>query len=96
MNDNSSFPGGDFSLFIQKIGMQGFYALGMIEIPGQPLPEPNLTVCQAVIEDLRMLREKTQGNLSPGEEQTLDKFLSDLQFQFLERQKAQSPTTSSE
>ena len=50
-------------------------------------PEPNLTVCQSVIDDLMMIREKTQGNLDDAEKLTLDKFISDLQFQYLEMQK---------
>jgi len=81
--DATAMPGGDFRLFVQKIALQGFYALGLIELPGQERPEPNLRIAQAVIDDLRMLREKTQGNLSEGERLTLDKFVTDLEFQFV-------------
>jgi len=81
-------PGGDFRLFLQKIAMQGFYALGLVEIPGAPATEPNLGMAQAVIDDLMMVREKSQGNLDDGERMTLDKFISDLQFHFLEKSKA--------
>jgi len=78
--------GGDFRIFIQKIAIQGFYALGMVDIPGAPKPEkPNLEAARMVVEDLMMLREKTRGQLDPGEELTLDKYVSDLQFQIVER-----------
>lgn len=80
-------PGGDFRLFLQKIAMQGFFALGMIDIPGAPKQEPNVDMARAVVDDLCMLREKCAGNLEEGESLTLDKYISDLQFQVLERSK---------
>ena len=88
-------PGGDFRLFLQKIAMQGFYALGLVEIPGAPATEPNLGMAQAVIDDLMMVREKSQGNLDDGERMTLDKFIADLQFHFLEKRKAAPGTEAS-
>ncbi|MDP7062564.1 MAG: DUF1844 domain-containing protein [Planctomycetota bacterium] len=87
MNDTENIPGGDFRIFLQKIAMQGFYALGLIEIPGQPTPETNLGMARAVVDDLMMLREKCEGNLEEGERMTLDKYISDLQFQVVERSK---------
>jgi len=80
-------PGGDFRLFLQKIAMQGFYALGMIEIPGAPQQEPNVEMARSVVDDLVMLREKCGDNMEEGERMTLDKYISDLQFQVLERSK---------
>jgi hypothetical protein len=82
--DQTQIPGGDFRLFLQKIAMQGFYALGLLEVPGLPKQDPNPSAAQAVIDDLLMLREKSQGNLDDAEKLTLDKFISDLQFQYLE------------
>jgi hypothetical protein len=73
----------DIRLFFQKISMQGFYALGLIEIPGAPQTEPQLEVAQTVIDDLMLLREKTEGNLEDGERMTLDKFIADLQHHYL-------------
>ncbi|MBC8403773.1 MAG: DUF1844 domain-containing protein [Planctomycetes bacterium] len=87
MTEEQNIPGGDFRLFAQKLATQGFYALGLFEIPGMDRPEPNLQVCQSVIDDLMMIREKTEGNLDDAEKLTLDKFISDLQFQYLEVQK---------
>lgn len=80
--------GGDFRIFVQKIAIQGFYALGLVEIPGAPKPgAPNLDAARMVVEDLKMLREKTRGQLDPGEQMTIDKYVSDLQFQIVERGK---------
>jgi len=76
----------DFRIFLQKLAMQGFYALGLVDIPGAPKQEqPNFGAAQMVINDLTMLREKTQGNLSEGEAMTLDKFITDLQFHFVSK-----------
>lgn len=86
--DETQIPGGDFRLFLQKIAMQGFYALGLLEVPGLPKQAPNPGAAQAVIDDLLMLREKSEGNLDAAEKLTLDKFISDLQFQYLEATKA--------
>ncbi|MDA0668181.1 MAG: DUF1844 domain-containing protein [Planctomycetota bacterium] len=87
MNDQQTVPGGDFRLFLQKIAMQGFYALGMIDIPGVPKQDENLPLARTVIDDLMMLREKVGENLEKGERMTLDKYISDLQFQVVERSK---------
>jgi hypothetical protein len=87
MSKSDSIPGGDFRIFLQKISMQGFYALGLIEVPGAPAPELNLPMARAVVDDLMMLREKCEGNLEEGERLTLDKYISDLQFQVVERSK---------
>ena len=86
MTEEPTAAGSDFRLFVQKLAMQGFYALGLIEVPGAPKQEePNLGVAKAVIDDLMLLREKTSGNLSEGERLTLDKYVSDLQFQYVQR-----------
>jgi len=49
-----------------------------------------------VIEDLILLRDKTEGNLAEGERATLDKFLSDLQFQYVNRKKAAPSDSAAE
>ncbi|MBL8692896.1 MAG: DUF1844 domain-containing protein [Planctomycetes bacterium] len=76
-------PGGDFRMFILKLNFQALIALGVVENPVTQRRERNLPHARMVIDDLRMLREKTKGNLSPEEEAHLSKALSDLQFQFV-------------
>ncbi len=90
-------PSTDFRIFVQKIAMQGFYALGMIEVPGAPKQEePNFEIAQAVIEDLEMLRKVTEGNLSEGERLTLDKYAADLKLVFVEQTGNETPTPSAD
>ncbi|RMH03209.1 MAG: DUF1844 domain-containing protein [Planctomycetota bacterium] len=86
MTSDSPTPPADFRLFVQKIAMQGFYALGLIEVPGAPKQEkPNLEVAQAVIADLDLLKEKTAGNLGEGERLTLEKYVADLKLAYVQR-----------
>ncbi len=90
MTTSSSLPSGEFRLFLQKVAMQGFFALGLVEIPGAPKSGINLGMARSVIGDLQMLKERTEGNLDEGERQTLDKYLSDLQLQYLAAEKNDS------
>ncbi len=84
-------PGGDFRLLVTKFNVQGLLALGLLENPVTGRTEVRLDHARALIEDLRMLREKTRGNLSPEEERALEKSISDLQWQFVERAKGEEP-----
>ena len=93
---STDLPSTDFRIFVQKIAMQGFYALGMIEVPGAPKQEePNFEIAQAVIEDLEMLRRLTDGNLGEGERLTLEKYAADLKLAFVERSGKQEETAPS-
>jgi hypothetical protein len=80
-------PGGDFRMFVSKLGFQALIALGLVENPLTKKSEINLGHAKMVIEDLRMLRDKTKGNIDRDEEAHLSKILSDLQFQFVEKSK---------
>ncbi len=60
-----------------------FIHLGLVEHPATGRPEVNLQAAQQGIGMLIVLREKTQGNLSPTEEEFYDTLLSDLKMQFV-------------
>lgn len=76
-------PGGDFRLFVSKLAFQALIALGVIENPVTRTTDANLDHAKMVIDDLRMLRDRTKGNLSADEDSHLTKVLSDLQFHFV-------------
>ena len=80
-------PGGDFRLFVTKMNLQALLCLGILENPVTGKTETRLDHARALIDDLRMLREKTKGNLSPDEGRALEKAIGDLQWQFVERAK---------
>jgi len=81
--EDLGLPGGDFRLFVSKLGFQALIALGILENPVTKSTEANIDHARMVIDDLRMLRDRTKGNLSPDEESHLTKVLSDLQFHFV-------------
>ncbi|MCI0585457.1 MAG: DUF1844 domain-containing protein [Planctomycetes bacterium] len=88
---DAPLPGGDFRLLVTKFNVQGLLALGLLENPITGKTEVRLDHARALIDDLRMLREKTRGNLTPEEERALEKSISDLQWQFVERSKGDEP-----
>jgi hypothetical protein len=76
-------PGGDFKLFVQKLGFQALITLGVLENPLTKTREPNLVHAQNVIDDLMMLRDKTRGNLEETEAELLTQVIGELQRHFV-------------
>lgn len=77
-------PGGDFRMFVSKLGFQALIALGIIENPLTKKSERNLDHAKMVIDDLRMLRDYTKNNLNADETTHLSKIISDLQYHFVQ------------
>ena len=80
---DTPLPGGNFRLFIQKLGYQALISMGMIENPITGSRSTNLDQAQTVIDDLMMLRDKTVGNLEPDEQEHIEKVVNDLQRHFV-------------
>ena len=72
-------PGGNFRLMIQRMGYQGLLGLGVLENPVTGTKQVNLTTAKMVLEDLRMLAEKTAGNLDDDEREHLEGIVRDLE-----------------
>lgn len=73
-------PGGNFRLFITRLSFQAMMSLGMIENPITRERSVNLPGARMLLADLRMLLEKTEGNLDIDERAHLEKILSDLDY----------------
>ena len=71
-------PGGDFRLFVTRLSFQAMIALGLIENPVTRTKQVNADSARMLVEDLEMLRAKTEGNLDEDESAYLEKILSDL------------------
>jgi hypothetical protein len=76
-------PGGDFTLFVQKLSVHALMTLGVIEHPLTKKREPDLPRAQQVIDDLMMLRDKTRGNLEETEAAFLTQVIGELQRHFV-------------
>jgi len=73
----------EFMEVVMDLAAPAFIHLGMAEHPATGKPEINLPAAHQAIDRLRVLREKTQGNLTNKEEQFFDGVLADLQMQFV-------------
>jgi hypothetical protein len=75
-------PGGDFSLFLSRLSIQGLLSCGVLENPVTGQKQPSESMAQALIDDLAMLQDKTRGNLEPDKDSHLTKVLGDLREVF--------------
>ena len=80
----------DFSLFVQSMAHQAMLGMGMMPWPDSNLINTDIRVAKEAIDVLRMLKEKTLGNLSLEENRLIDTLLYQLQMAFVEISK--SPT----
>lgn len=71
-------PGGEFRLFVQRLAYQLMMSCGLLENPVTKSRQVSAGNARMLIADLRMLREKTIGNLTEDEEDHIDKIVNDL------------------
>jgi len=72
-----------FNEFLMGIASSAFIYLGLVEHPATGRRQVDMTAAKESIDMLVMLREKTQGNLSRGEEKFFDDLLTDLKMQYV-------------
>jgi Domain of unknown function (DUF1844) len=72
-----------FNEFLMGIASSAFIYLGLVEHPATGRRQVDMTAAKESIDMLLMLREKTKGNLTRGEEKFFDDLLSDLKMQFV-------------
>jgi hypothetical protein len=72
-----------FNEFLMGIASSAFIYLGLVEHPATGRRQVDMTAAKESIDMLVMLREKTKGNLTRGEEKFFDDLLSDLTMQYV-------------
>lgn len=72
----------NFSTLILSIGSSAAMSLGLAPNPGTGKVEKDSNLARFNIDLLRMLRDKTKGNLSGDEQKFLESLLSDLQLKY--------------
>jgi Domain of unknown function (DUF1844) len=72
-----------FTEFLMGVASSAFIYLGMVEHPATGRRQVDLGAAKESIDMLLMLREKTKGNLTRGEEKFFEDLLSDLRMQFV-------------
>jgi hypothetical protein len=71
--------GGPFGYFITRLGYQALLALGVLENPVTGHSRVDLTQARLIHADLRMLQNKTRGNLTSDESDKLSEVLGQLE-----------------
>ena len=72
----------NFSTLILSIGSSAAMALGLAPNPMTGATDKDLELARFNIDLLRMLRDKTKGNLSSDEQQFLESIVTDLQMKY--------------
>lgn len=72
-----------FTDFIMNVASSAFIYMGLVEHPATGRRQVDMMAAKESIDVLMMLREKTNGNLSRGEEKFFDELLTDLKTQYV-------------
>lgn len=88
MADKAANPNTPFSNFIEPLIAQAYMSLGMLRNPYQPQAKIDAGAARQMIEILTLLKDKTQGNLDPDEDDFLDTHLGELKLAYVQRTKS--------
>ena len=80
-------PEVNFIGYITSLAYQTMIFLGEVPNPMDNTTEANLLQAKFIIDTLCLLRDKTTGNLSQQEADTLNAFLYELQMKYVEKTK---------
>jgi hypothetical protein len=72
-----------FNEFLMGIASSAFIYLGLVEHPATGRRQVDMQAAKESIDMLVMLREKTKGNLTGGEEKFFEDLLTDLKMQYV-------------
>ena len=72
-----------FTEFVMNIASSAFIYLGLVEHPGTGCRQVDMMAAKETIDLLMLLRQKTNGSLTPGEAKFFDELLAELKTQFV-------------
>lgn len=76
-------PEVNFTAFIISLNTSALYHLGEIGGPGSDEKKKDLVLAKHTIDTLKLLQEKTTGNLTQDEEELLSNILYDLKLRYV-------------
>ncbi len=82
--NSDEIPPVSFRDFILGISQSVYIYLGIIPDPISGKTNKNLLLAKHTIDTIEMLKEKTKGNLTQDEENTINYLLTELKFKYLE------------
>lgn len=94
--DEAQYHEARFLALISGLASNAMQHLGKVMNPLTGQVEKNLGLAQETIDLLRMLREKTKGNLTDREKRSLDALLSSLQLNYVDEAKAEAQKAKEE
>lgn len=83
-NQEGEMPEINFIGYITSLAFQAMVFLGEVPNPMTDKIEKNLRQAKFIIDTLVLLRDKTNGNLTPQEADALNAYLYELQVKFVE------------
>jgi hypothetical protein len=89
-----AMPPASFELLLTMLATEALVALGQVPHPLTGKPHIHRNQAKYLIDMIDVLQNKTQGNLSPGEQQLIDSLLHQLRLVFVES--ANQPATAAE
>ncbi len=88
MTQTGNSPEGvDFSGLILGFSSAALYYMGEATVEGRPAPQKNLPLARQNIDIIRLLKDKTKGNLSDEEANLLQQMIADLQLKLVDASK---------
>lgn len=81
-------PEASFADLLNLVAIQAMVGLGLVSGPGGERMPPNLPVAKHFIDVMEVLEQKTRNNLTPEEQQLLQKVIHDMRMGFVELAKA--------
>ena len=72
-----------FASIIMRLATGAYLSLGLVEDPTTGKKNKDLEMTKYLIDSLRILREKTKGNLNREEEDYLNNIIQDLELKFV-------------
>jgi len=76
-------PEASFLGLANMLAVEAAMHLGLIQSPGEDVPQVDLESARHLIDMLGMLQSKTRGNLTGEEEDLIENILADLRMQFV-------------
>jgi uncharacterized protein DUF1844 len=80
-----------FETLVEYLSTTAMFQLGLLQGPGGERIPPDLLNARLTIDMLDVLREKTQGNLTPAEQHFLEDALYKLRLSYVEVEKRGAP-----
>jgi hypothetical protein len=79
----AQMPPANFQMLVTTLATEAMVGLGQIPLPGQSEPTVNLAQAKYFIDTLEVLEEKTRGNLTTEESQSLTDLLYQLRLAYV-------------